>query len=454
MNNHIVVLGGGITGLSLLWYLKKKFKGEATFTLLEKTSRVGGWIRTVQKEGILFECGPRSCRGNSKAAIQLIQEVGLEDQVLPAHPASRQRYLYFDQRLQKIPSGFISSLFSPLTRAMIPEILSEWNRPPGRNEDETIHSFFTRRFGVEIVNTFIDPLVSGIYAGNPYQLSVKSCFPHLYNWEQRYSSLLKGALYTAFKKRSKKTAFEKKMAQAGLFSFREGLETLPKALFKQLNQHILTDHEVERLNFSSSGIELQLANGKKIQANQVYSTLPAHALSLLVRPFDNKAADVLRDIPCSSIAIVGLAYRQNLFPHQGFGYLIPSKEKEKILGVVWDSCVFPEQNVSKESTRLTVMLGGARMQDFNSWSEQDFIDCALEALARHLNIKVKPDVIHIQIAKAAIPQYELGHERKKLFLESAIKTLSPHFRILGSSLYGVSINDCISSAEQIVYNTN
>ena len=192
----IIILGGGISGLSLLWSLKKKHGKQADVILLEKTSRVGGWIRTVKKEGFLFEKGPRSCRtqGHGRATLRLIEELGLQKQVIQADASAHHRYLYFQQHLQKIPSSFLSFLFSPLTRKIIPHLLKEWLVPKAREEDETVHDFFSRRISREAAETFVNSLTLGIYACDSRKLSIKSCFPSIYAWEQQYGSLLKGAL--------------------------------------------------------------------------------------------------------------------------------------------------------------------------------------------------------------------------------------------------------------------
>lgn len=451
----IVILGGGISGLSLLWYLRKQYGKSASITLLEKTSRAGGWIRTLKKEGFLFERGPRSCRtsGNGKATLQLVEELGLQNQVIAADPSAHDRFLYLDKRLQKVPSSLLSLLFSPLTRKMIPQLMMEWKVPRGIVEDESIHAFFTRRLGVEATDTLLDPLSAGIYAGNIHHLSAKSCFPQLFQWERQYGSLMKGAFFSHFSKNDKPSStFTKKMDNVSLFSFKDGMESLPQALGKHLEAHILTDHEVTGLRFHSSGIDLQLINGRTLEADQVYSTLPAHVLSPLIRPPQSTAADLLKSISAASVAVVSLGYKQKLLSQQGFGYLVPSKEKENILGMVWDSCVFPQQSLLAEETRLTVMMGGTRMFHFSQWNEFDFLSCALEAVSDHLQIQAEPDVVDVHIAHAAIPQYEVGHQQKKIALQAAIEELSPRLTVLGSSFDGVSVNDCIANAKQAISN--
>lgn len=449
----IVILGGGISGLTLLWYLNKKYGSSVSIDLLEKNSRVGGWIQTASKGGTLFERGPRSCRtqGHGQYTLQLIEELGLEEQVITADRSAQQRYLYVDQQLQRIPTRFWSFLFSPLTRKVIPHLFKEWKIPSGIDQDESIHSFFCRRLGGEITETFVDPLISGIYAGDIRQLSVKSCFPILFQWEQEYGSLLKGRWMTrrTLSHEVTPTPFIQKIKKEKIFSFKKGMETLTNALAHKMNKNISLKHEVLAVHFHSEGIILNLSNGKTLNADLVYSTLPAQALSSLMRPHDAYLADLLK-IPTASVAVVNLGYKQNLLKQKGFGYLIPSKEKEEVLGIVWDSCVFPQQNQTCE-TRLTVMLGGTHAQDFLNISEGDFLQAALGAVSRHLGIMNEPDHVDIFIAREAIPQYVIGHEEKKEKLFQEIKKLSPNFHLLGSSFEGVSINDCIQRAYHLAH---
>lgn len=445
---NLAILGGGISGLALLWYLKKYQSQAANIFLLEKASRLGGWIQTTTKEGFLFEKGPRSCRvnGNGRATLELIQELGLESQVILGHPSAHFRFLYLQQKLHKLPSSIWGFLNSSLTRRFMYPLLKEWARPKGISEDESVNNFFVRRLGQELTDTFVDPLISGIYAGHTRELSMKACFEKLFQWERQYGSLTKGLWFARHSKGVETTPFIRQMQKASLFSFKHGMQTLTDTLAERLEEHIFKEHEVVRLKFSSDGIDLYLKDGRQFWMDEVYSTLPAHRLSLLMQEHDPQLSKWLDQIPSTSIAIVNLGYKKNVLPHQGFGYLIPTKEKEDILGVVWDSCVFPEQNQSLEETRITVMLGGCHMIDFHSRTQGDFLNLALKALRKHLNLTVEPDVVDVHLAKQAIPQYLVGHPHLKKTIRERMQSLSPHFHLLGSAFDGVSVNDCIANA--------
>lgn len=446
----IVILGGGISGLSLLWYLKKKYDKDADIKLLEKTSRVGGWIRTIRKEGFLFEKGPRSCRtnGQGKATLRLIEELGLQKQVIQADVSAHHRYLYYQQHLQKIPSSLHAFLFSGLTRKLIPSLLKECFVPKSNDEDESVHNFFSRRFSREVADVFADSMTLGIYACDSRKLSIKSCFPSMYAWEQQYGSLLKGAIRSWLgKSQEDPSLYIRKMQKTTLISFKEGMEYLPRILGQRLEESILLNHEVKGFKFHKGGIELQLKDGKIFHADQVYSTLPAYVLSHLIQPHHPETSQLLSH-PSSSVAVVNIGYKRQVLPHKGFGYLVPSLEKEPILGMVWDSCVFPQQNASPEETRLTVMIG-ERKTPFSQFTDADFFNRSLENVSKHLNVHEKPDVFDVSIAHEAIPQYTFGYEQKKALIRKNISELSNRLILTGTSFNGVAINDCIAKAYEM-----
>jgi protoporphyrinogen/coproporphyrinogen III oxidase len=440
----LVVLGGGISGLSLLWNLKKRFGDQHSLILLEKSSRVGGWIRTKNQSGFVFESGPRSfqLQGNGKYTLQLIEELGLQDQVITAAKEAHHRYLYINKTLEQVPSSFFSFISSPLTRNLCWNLLKEWTVPAGVSEDESVHEFFSRRLGPKATNIFVDALVSGIYAGDMHHLSMKACFPRFFEWERQYGSLTKGALFGRKQNDLPQSEFIRRFEKHTIGSFNEGMETLPRALYEKLQSHIQLKQNVQKLSFQPNGIEIRMEDGSIQWADHLFSTVPSHVLSGIM-------PGILNEIPMASIAAVNLGYKASLLDKKGFGYLIPSVEKEDVLGMVWDSCVFPQQSLSADETRLTVMMGGTRMSGFSDCTESGFLASALEAVKNHLNIDVEPDQVNVSLAENAIPQYPIGHLKKLEKLQS----ISPHLTIVGSSFEGVAVNDCVAKAYKTCLNT-
>lgn len=429
-NKSIVILGAGITGLATAWFLKQK--GHSV-TLIEKNERAGGWIKTLQQDGFLFEQGPRSCRpkGHGVATLQLVEALGLQDQIITGNTAAKKRYLWTDGALQQFPTSLWGFFYSPLTRDLPLAVLREWWRPKGEGSDESIHAFISRRFSPEIAERLADPMVSGIYSGDIKKLSMKACFPRQWEWEQQHGSLVQGAL--ARKSSVEGSPFLQKMQKESLFSFKEGMETLPKALTKALEDSLRLGAEVVELRETNGGIEVILDGGEKLFAEHVVSTLPSYALAKIV---NSSLGTLLEGIPYASITAINLGYNSQLFDREGFGYLIPSREREDILGVVWDSSAFPEQNSSPEETRLTVFM-----------RQENRLKTALEAVERHLGIGVRPDSIAVTHANNAIPQYHVGHLERVAQIKEECSKFYPHLSLLGSAFHGVAVNDCVASAK-------
>lgn len=431
-----IILGGGISGLSLAWQLQKD--PQARITLVEKSPRLGGWIETLHCAGFIFDRGPRSCRtrGTGLATLQLIEELGLEGEVIPASPAARQRYLYLDKRLQAMPNSLPSLLFSPLTNGLFKAMWQDFKTYGGPGWDESVAEFATRRLGRSFAERFFDPLVTGIFAGDMHKLSLRACFPFLAEWEAQHGGIVR-SLFKKKKQPASKSPFVQQMLKTSLFSFKNGMETLTQRLAERLNVAFLLGESVDALH--EGGVIL--ASGRRLEADHIFSTLPAQSLQKLL-PF----SETLAQIDFVSTAVVTLGYRQPVLKREGFGYLIPSTEQEKVLGVVFDSSVFPQQG---SGTRLTVMLGDRRLPNFDSCSKEQFLSIAQETLSRHLGIEKAPDFAEVKIARQAIPQYLVGHLERLRAIEQQVAKSFPQLTLLGSSFYGVSVNDCIArSARQ------
>lgn len=442
MPKHYIVLGGGISGLALAWRLQKE--PDVSVTLVEKEDRLGGWIDTIHIDGFLFDRGPRSCRtrGSGIATLKLIEELGLESETIAASPEAMKRYLYFNQRLTPLPSGLISFLSSPLSKGLFGAIWKDLRTPKSNEQDESVADFVERRLGKRFADIFFDPLAAGIYAGDIHKLSLRACFPFLAKWEEQQGGICKGLLFSKKAKNESLSPFVQKMLGYPMFSMKNGMETLPRSLASRLRGDIILSDPVQEISEEKDAIHVKLFSGKILAGDHLFCTLPSYGLNRLF-PFLRTLCD---QIPCASVAIVNLGYRKKLLRQSGFGYLIPSSEGEKVLGTVFDSCVFPVQAHSKEETRLTVMIGSSRIGDFDSWTKGQFLAAAQDALSRHLGIDQVPEVAEVKMARQAIPQYLVGHISRVGEIEKQIAARFPRVTLLGSSFYGVSVNDCISKA--------
>jgi oxygen-dependent protoporphyrinogen oxidase len=434
IRKKIVVIGGGISGLTTAWALQQKDPTALIF-LVEKTARLGGWIYSQRVDNFLFEFGPRSCRsfGNGQATLKLVDMLGIKDQVVFGSEKANKKFLYLGGKLQEVPDGMKSLFLSPLFWKSTPALVREPFVPTSHVEDESIYDFVSRRFSPQVAETFFDPLISGIYAGNIRELSVKACFPFLKEWETKHGSVLKGMF-------AKKDKPEKKgdAKQPSIFSFKNGLETLTQALAERFKGTVLSGCEVTKIENHDQALRVYVGD-KYIDADEVISTVPAQALGNILPHMK----DLLSKQKKATVAVVSLGYKKKVLQKEGFGYLVPHKEQQRILGVVWDSSVFPGD---ENETRLSVMMGGTHFPNLTSCRPEYFIQEAKEGLIKHMGIHDKPDAVQCSFAYDAIPQYFVGHHAWVKEIEQSVQVFSPRLSILGSSFYGVAVNDCIAGA--------
>lgn len=447
VKKRVVILGAGISGLALGWYLKKYGRNEIEITILEKSPRPGGWIQSQFKDGFLFESGPRSCRpkGIGIHTLELIEELGLQGEVILPDRAAKKRYIHLNQSLQALPGGLFSLAKSPFLGMILKGCWKDFKTPPKLHpKDESIESFFSRRMGTGIAQYFADPLTLGIYAGDSSRLSMQSCFPILQKYENDHGGILRSLYKRKKADPGEKSDFVRSLQKNSLYSFQEGMESLPRALYTQLSSHIHLAARVKKIKRANNAMEVELESGKILQADHVFSTLSASQLSGIIQ--ENEINALLKKIPFASPVVLNLGYHRCVLKKKGYGYLIPSHQKESVLGVVWNSCIFPQQNRSPENTSLTVMMGGIHHPGIIHLEDREIIESALKTLNAHLSIKVDPDLISIAKARCAIPQYLIGHSLLVQEIQEKCKEVFPGMDLLGTSFFGVSVNECIAQA--------
>uniref|UniRef100_A0A8B9MSC9 Protoporphyrinogen oxidase n=1 Tax=Accipiter nisus TaxID=211598 RepID=A0A8B9MSC9_9AVES len=353
-----------------------------------------------------------------------VSELGLEGDVLPVpgdHPASRNRFLYTGGALHKLPSGLGGLLrpVPPFSRALLWSGVRDLLTPAGTEPDESVHAFVHRRFGQEVADIAVDSLCRGVFAGDCRALSIRSCFPALFEAERRRRSVLLGLALGSGKERGAESGLSQRARAErwSQWSLRGGMETLAQALAAFLRPRGVELHchaPLHRLRRHPDGRwQLTLADGT-VMADYVVSALPAAALAEVLPAETEPLAQELRHIPAVSVAVVNLQYEGVTLPVTGFGHLVPSSEDASLLGIVYDSVAFPQHNsTGAASVRLTVMLGGA-------WFGQSFGDPvavapalllqrAQVAVREQLGLEPAPTRSIVKVHQACIPQYTLGH---------------------------------------------
>lgn len=434
----VAILGSGIAGLSYAYYLKK-YKPDVEFVILESSSKSGGLVFSEITEGCVFEWGPRGVRpkGNGQVVLEMIEELGLWDELVFANDQAKKRYLYHDGKLQVLPHSLRSFMTSPYLGLFLKAFYKDLGAKK-IDEDETIAAFVDRHFGASFRALFFDSLVSGVWAGDVTKMSVSAAFPILKKLESKRGSLLR-SLIGHKSSISDSKQYPKEFTSKALFSFKKGLQSLTDALNDVLSDFIQHDVAIEKIDFSEQ-VEIHFEDAS-ICVDELVSTLPAHQLSAFVKP---DLARVLDSIFYAPVAVLNLILPKTELSFDGFGFLVPSKEQSVVLGMVANSNTFPSHAAPNKSV-YTVMMGGAR------YSEEDLntMDLEKEAIAFLNGVFGKSLFIDNQeliLMSRAIPQYELGHVEKV----RKITSLSPEkLSVLGSYMYGVSLIDIISKSKEL-----
>jgi oxygen-dependent protoporphyrinogen oxidase len=441
----VAVIGAGITGLTAAFYLKRK---GIPVTVYEASGRVGGVIQSLRKEGYLAEFGPNTILETSPKITQLVRDAGLEGRRLDPSPKAQARYVVRYKRpiaMPDSPAGFFTSPLFTIGAKMA--LLREPFVPRRRDgKEESIAEFVVRRLGQEFLDHAIDALVAGVYAGDPYKLSVPQAFPKLSRLEDRYGSLIKGQMLGA---RERKKRGEISKDRAAKFSFDQGLQVLPETLGDRLEGALRLKTAVHSLTQSAAGWTLQ-AREKSDDLGAEHSAVLyagtafklaemglATNASLSLRPF----AEV-RYPPIASV-VLGFRREDVTHPCEGFGMLIPRVEGFKILGTIFSSSLFPNRAPAGHLT-LTSYLGGERYPELAALPPEDLYAVTCEDLRVLLGVKGKPTFRHSILYPKAIPQYNVGYGRYR-DLMSEIEAKAPGLFLAGHYRDGISLSDSIVS---------
>lgn len=463
MGIRIVVIGGGISGLAAAFCTRERMAGagfEIELTLLEGEPRLGGKIWSVRDQGFLCEWGPNGFLDNKPATLDLCKRLGVSERLLRSRDEARKRFIYSGGKLHPLPESppafFLSDLLSVRGRLRI--IGELWARKAPKDTDETLADFARRRLGQEALDKLIGPMVSGIFAGNPETMSLKSCFPRIAEIEAEYGGLIRGMIRIQRKKKVKNGDSRPKAGPAGpggiLTSFKGGLEDLVHSLSHSLSDAVRKSSTVTRLERGLSGESPFLVHldgeANPLPADIVVSAIPAYQASAILSRLEPEASAILDRIPYSPLSVICLGYRKESIPMSvdGFGFLIPDKENLKLLGTLWDSSIFPGR-APEGYVSLRSMAGGARHPDYGLLDPDQLAANTREVLKGIMGIRSAPDFVKIFPHKEAIPQYTVGHGKRLSDLEQLLATNHPGLFLTGNAYYGIGINDCVASAERV-----
>lgn len=455
---RLVVVGGGISGLATAWLAREKAARSGrplTVTVVESEPRPGGKMWSERSDGFVIEHGPNGFLDNKPDALDLIDDLGGGSQLLPASALAKKRFVCRRGRLERLPESPPAFIKSRLLswRGKFRVMGEPFARHAPVGEDESVAAFTTRRLGREAREYLIDPMVSGVYAGDPDNLSLKAAFPRIHELEQQY-----GGLFKAMRElqRERKRQGGKVPTGAGpggtLTSFRGGVQSLVELLQGGLGSNLLLDAEVTGLHRNSSGYEVvaTLPDGEESRhpADAVVLSCPAQVAGGLMEAQAPTLAGLLDGIETASVTIVATAFNQDDLegPPDGFGFLVPRVEDRPILGTLWDSSVFTDRAPAGQ-VLLRTMVGGARAPDLAGLDNETLTGTVLEQLSELMGIKARPTRVQVIRHDQGIPQYTLGHPRRMEAIEEALDAL-PGLFLCHNSYRGIALNDCAREARK------
>ncbi|MBF0417235.1 MAG: protoporphyrinogen oxidase [Magnetococcales bacterium] len=446
---HTLILGGGISGLALAWFLHQR--GQPV-TVLDAGNRPGGSIRTEQDQGYQIELGPNSTLqkpGDADDALgRLVKELNLDDRLIEASPLSAKRYVMHRGRLKALPDSppkfILSTIFSPWAKLrLLVEPLIGWV-----HHEEHIAEFVTRRLGREFLDYAIEPFISGVYAGDPRSLSIAAAASKVYKLEQSWGSLIVGGIMVG---RANKAMG---MPRGRLVTFDGGLELLPATIRDRLPPGtVRCDTEVITVRPEASGWQVEWRNGHGERglerAERVVLAMPAHAAAKVLFTTLPAASQLLAGIAYAPIASTALGYARDQVRHalDGFGFLLPRRERVRLLGALFSSSLFPGRAPAGK-VLLTSFIGGA--MDHQALTMPD---PALEAWVRKdvadtLGIRGEPELLRLTRYQQAIPQYNVGHLKRIKALDAVLK-VHPGIFTRANWRDGISVSDCVLNAEKL-----
>lgn len=444
MNDQtVIILGGGISGLTTAWYLKK---AGIPVLLIEKNQRAGGLINSELIDENVLDFGPNSLRDKTGVLRELSSDLGLDNDVLITSEAFKIRYIVKNGKTTALthPFSLVSSgLIS--TKAFF-RMLGEVFIKKGKPEEESLASFFERRLGKEPIDFLLDPFFSGIYAGDIHKLSIQALFPEMAEMEQEYGSLTKAALKKAYLKKGT----HKNHHTSETLNFRKGIQQLTDRLQEKLGDVII--HETIVSVFKPDENYRIQTESNMYTAPQVVSCLPAYELAHVLKEMDASLSEALGSVVYSPILSTHLIFNKSdvKTPMEGFGFLVPRNENIRILGSIWKSSIFPDM-AQPDKLVYTLMTGGRHDEKIRAESIESVESQIMDEFSKLMGISAKPVFKKSKLVSKAIPQFEIGYSETLKKIKSF--EISNHgFIIGGNFVWGVSVPDCIQSAKQCSQN--
>ena len=454
---HVAIVGGGIAGLATAYFLQQAAREHdqpLSITLIESGPAFGGKITSSHESGFVIEGGPDSFLTHKPAALKLCQELGLEDEFVGINQAARQVFVWSRGRLRPMPPGVMLSVPTRIGPFLRSSLIS-WPGKlrmglemfiPGRSDpaDESLAHFVRRRLGQEALDKIAEPMMASIHAANADRLSIQGAFPHLHALEQNHGSLIRGM------RAQQRSADPARATVPAFITLRGGLQRLVDRLIERLqSQRLILNRPVDSIAFADDQYVIRAAGYPDVQADRLVLATPAYVSAELLRGAEPSLADALAAIDYVSTATVSLGFRRAEFGHalNGFGFVVPSQERRRLLACTWTSTKFT-QRAPDDCVLLRAFIGGADAAPLIAQDDQSLVALVRAELKAMMGIDAAPVLSKVFRWPRANPQYEVGHHDRVAAIERQLER-RPGLHLAGSAYHGSGIPNCIADGRRV-----
>ena len=448
-----LIVGAGISGLTTAFALRK---AGIDARIVDGASRPGGLIQSVRRDGYLVECGPQSFSGNASLT-SICRDLEILDRRILAD-SKAPRFVLINGALEKVPLGpglLVSPLMGGGTRTAL--FRDVFGRSEAPDSDESVASFIRRKFSPTLLDRLVGPFVSGIYAGDPEKLSLRAAFPILYEAEQTSGSVLRGLLKVMKARKAKRGPLPRE--KPTLQTFREGNDTLVRALAEKLGAYLSLEAEVISIRPLDPGREpktprfrvgLHTPSGEEfLETERLVLAVPTDRAGKLLAPLGRAFEAQLRTVDYSGVAVVSLGYRKEDVGHplDGFGFLVPRSSGLTVLGTVWNSSLFPGR-APGHHVLLTSFVGGATNPDATKQPADQLVALVHREIKPLMQLREGPVFSNVSVWPRALPQYNLGHTARMAAINNC-RADFPGLYLTGNYLNGPAIGACVEQALKV-----
>lgn len=460
---RVVVAGGGISGLTAAFYLHKKAQElgmDLSVELVEKETRLGGKVSTTLRDGFILEEGPDSFLARKKSATVLCEHLGIADRLVGTNPQARKNYILRNGQLYLMPPGTMMGVPTQITPFARTPLISPFGKlraamdlflPRSKEDaDVSLGLFLRRRLGNELVDNLIEPLLSGIYAGDVNQLSMRATFPMFQEMEKKYRSLILGIT------QQRKATMPQRREGSMFLALNTGLSSLVDTLTERLKRDGVTvrlGNGIKRVDKHGSPdaptfkpYRVELETGEIIEADAVVLCTPAFVAEKILSPWIN--AEPLTHIPYTSVATVGMAFSRDQVNHpmDGSGFVVPRKEGRFITATTWATSKWPHTTPHGKAL-LRCFVGRSGDTRHREMSDEEIIKQSLADLRDMMGLTAEPEWSMVFRWDHAMPQYLVNHLQRLRELEMSISRELPGVVLAGSGYYGLGMPDCMDQGE-------